>query len=78
MAVRRLGSLLQHRKRLAGGRKKIRSPLESHEGTRLVMKPVGTVERHPDRLPLVLEAEVPAPAGFGKARERITLARIRA
>src|ERR1019366_9609221 len=40
-------------------------------------KLVGAVERHPDGLPVVLEAEIAPPASFGHAEQRIALARIR-
>ena len=76
VALRR-GSLLQACKRLPGGREQIGSPLQAHERTRLVVKPVGAVERHADRLPLVFEAEIAPPAGFGHAEQGIALARIR-
>ena len=41
------------------------------------MKSVGAVERHPDGLPFVFEAEIAPTAGFGHAKQGIALARIR-
>ena len=73
----RCGSLLQARKRLPGRREQIGSPLQPHERTRLVVKPVGAVERHPDGLLFVFEAKIAPTAGFGHAKQRIALARIR-
>ena len=77
LVIPRGSSFPQACKCLPGGREQICSPLETHEGTRLFVEAVRTVECHTDRFSPMFESEIAPPAGFGHAEDRIALTGIR-